>query len=71
MPPTTIRDHLKDSLAGVDFPASRNDLIDAATGQGDPTAVQALRALPDQDYADLDSVFEAVGASGDGFLREE
>lgn len=60
MPATTTRDHLKECLNEVDFPASKDDLLDAATRKGDATAVQALRAIPPVDYANLTEVFGAV-----------
>ncbi|MBY8854429.1 DUF2795 domain-containing protein, partial [Saccharothrix sp. MB29] len=64
----TIRDHLEESLGEADFPSTRNDLIDAAVDRGDPTAVQALRAIPDRDYANLAEVLRAV-ESADGVGR--
>lgn len=61
---TLTRDHLKDCLTDVDFPASKDDLLDAAIRKGDPTAVQALRAIPEADYASLHEVFGAVELGG-------
>lgn len=66
MPEPTIREHLQECLAEIDFPAGRNDLLDAAVAGGDPTAVQALRQIPDADYADLAQVLAAVGAEDPG-----
>ncbi len=57
---TSTRDHLKECLDDVDFPASRDDLLDAAIRKGDTTAVQALRAIPPVDYSNLTEVFGAV-----------
>ncbi|KOX28234.1 hypothetical protein ADK67_12525 [Saccharothrix sp. NRRL B-16348] len=62
---TLTRDHLKDCLTDVDFPASKDDLLDAAIRKGDPTAVQALRAIPETDYSNLADVFGAVEFGGD------
>ncbi|MEU4765155.1 DUF2795 domain-containing protein [Actinosynnema sp. NPDC023794] len=62
---TLTRDHLKDCLTDVHFPASKDDLLDAAIRKGDPTAVQALRAIPTTDYASLHEVFGAVELGGD------
>ncbi|QQQ74306.1 DUF2795 domain-containing protein [Saccharothrix sp. 6-C] len=62
---TLTRDHLKDCLTEVAFPASRDDLLDAAIRKGDATAVQALRAIPETDYASLHEVFLAVESGGD------
>jgi hypothetical protein len=60
MAATTTRDHLRECLADVDFPATKDDLVDAAVRYGDPTAVQAPREIPPADYADLHKVFKAV-----------
>lgn len=57
----TTRDALREALAEVAFPASKNDLVDAAIRKGEATAVQALRELPETDYADRDEVLRAVG----------
>jgi hypothetical protein len=46
---------------GVSRPAS----LDAAIRKGDPTAVQAPRAIPTTDYASLREVFGAVELGGD------
>lgn len=62
---TLTRDHLKECLTDVHFPASKDDLLDAAIRKGDPTAVQALRAIPTTDYASLHEVFGAVEFGGD------
>ncbi|GAA0221064.1 hypothetical protein GCM10010492_18990 [Saccharothrix mutabilis subsp. mutabilis] len=56
----TTRDVLRATLAEVAFPATKNDLLDAAIRKGDPTAVQALREIARAEYADLDEVFRAV-----------
>ncbi|WP_309112201.1 DUF2795 domain-containing protein [Saccharothrix sp.] len=61
----TTRDALREALAEVAFPASKNDLVDAAIRKGDPTAVQALRDIAPTQYADLDEVFRVV-TLGDG-----
>jgi len=51
-----IRKHLKD----VDFPADRHDLVRAAENDHAPgEVVEALRGLPDQEYARLKDVMEA------------
>ncbi|WP_433271187.1 DUF2795 domain-containing protein [Actinosynnema sp. CS-041913] len=60
MAATTTRKLLAECLSEVDFPADKNDLVDAAIRKGDPTAVQALREVPAAEYADLDEVLRAV-----------
>jgi hypothetical protein len=57
---TLTRDHLKECLDEIDYPASKDDLLDAAIRKGDATAVQALRAIPPVDYTNLTEVFGAV-----------
>lgn len=59
------RDHSKDCLADVGSPASQDGLLDAAIRKGDPTAVQALRGIPEVDYSSLEEVFRAVESGGD------
>lgn len=66
---TLTRDHLKECLDEIDFPASRDDLLDAAIRKGDPTAVQALRAIPVADYSNLAEVFGAVKFAEDSKPR--
>ena len=63
MPPVTVREHVRACLDEVSFPATRNDLLDAATRQGDPTAALALREIPRRDYTDVDDVLEVIEAS--------
>ncbi|GGS31206.1 MULTISPECIES: DUF2795 domain-containing protein [Actinokineospora] len=60
MAASTTRDHLRDCLDQIDFPATKDDLLDAAVRRGDSTAVQALRAIPPVDYANLTEVFRAA-----------
>jgi hypothetical protein len=48
-------------LTAVTFPASRDDLVDAAEGADASDAILVvLRDLPDQDYASQDEVNQAV-----------
>ncbi|MBB5801546.1 hypothetical protein F4560_001314 [Saccharothrix ecbatanensis] len=60
MAATLTRDHLKECLNEIDFPATKDDLLDEAIRKGDATAVQALRAIPLADYSNLKEVFGAV-----------
>lgn len=57
----TVREHVEQVLEEVAFPATKDDLVDAAIRKGEATAVQALRELPETDYADRDEVLRAVG----------
>ncbi|HXD27137.1 MAG TPA: DUF2795 domain-containing protein [Arthrobacter sp.] len=51
---------LQKALGGVDYPASVEDLVSAAEGNGaDDSVLDALRALPDQEYDSPVQVTEA------------
>lgn len=55
---------LQKHLGGVDYPASKDDLVKAAEQQGaDDEVLEALRNLPDQEYDAPTAVTKAV--SGD------
>jgi hypothetical protein len=48
-------------LSGVDYPASRDDLVTTAQNDGAPDdVVEALRALPDREYDSPTDVSSAV-----------
>jgi hypothetical protein len=48
-------------LAGVDYPAEKDDLVQAAEkGGADDTVLEALRGLPDQTYDAPTDVSEAI-----------
>ncbi|WP_336660715.1 DUF2795 domain-containing protein [Leucobacter sp. USHLN153] len=51
-------------LGGVDYPASRDDLVETArnNGAGDDV-VSALEALPDREYDSPTAVSEAISGS--------
>jgi len=56
--PIQLQKHLK----GVDYPASKQDLIQHAQQQGaDENAIAALQQIPDQEYQAPTDVSEAVG----------
>ncbi len=56
--PIQLQKHLK----GVDYPASKEELIEHAKKQGaDDNAISALEQLPDQEYDSPTDVSEAVG----------
>ena len=48
-------------LEGVPLPAEKAALLAYAVGRrAEPTVISALRALPDQTYASLDAVTDAL-----------
>jgi hypothetical protein len=56
--PIQLQKHLK----GVDYPASKEELINQAQHQGaDEDALSALRQLPDEEYETPADVSKAVG----------
>ncbi len=58
---TTERDTAKKALSGVDFPASKEQLVDYAENNGvDEGTVRALRAMPRADYDNLAEVISSV-----------
>ena len=51
-------------LSGVDYPASRADLVGTAQGQGAPKeVVEALEGLPDREFDSPVQVTEGIGGS--------
>ncbi|WP_338595379.1 DUF2795 domain-containing protein [Saccharopolyspora sp. SCSIO 74807] len=58
---TTTRETLKASLSGVDFPASKDQLVQFANNNGvDEETVRALRAMPPADYDNVTEVVRSV-----------
>jgi hypothetical protein len=56
--PIDVQKHLK----GVDYPASRDELVETAERNGaSPELVEALRDLPGSEYDGPDDVMEALG----------
>ncbi|MEJ2870907.1 DUF2795 domain-containing protein [Actinomycetospora sp. OC33-EN08] len=53
---------VRKALQGMDFPASRNDVVAYATDRGevDEKTLVALGDLPAGDYASVDEVVDAV-----------
>ena len=48
-------------LSGIDYPAKKADLVDAAEKAGaDDTVLDALRGLPDKDYDAPTDVSESI-----------
>jgi hypothetical protein len=57
---TTVKEVL-DALGDVDFPAGKDDLLDAARAAGASEEVQrALRGIPPEEYANRDEVARSV-----------
>ena len=55
---------LQKYLKGVDYPASKEDLINHAQQQGaDENALSALEQLPDEQYETPTDVSKAIGES--------
>lgn len=60
---------LQNCLKGVDYPASRQDLIDKASENGaSEEVIDALNAIPDNTY---DNPTDVQSAIGDGEGSEE
>lgn len=65
----TTRDELRaeKALQGMEFPASKTELIDYATERSaTPKTLQALHALPDRQFENKDDVVEAVPQEPEG-----
>lgn len=55
---------LQKALGGVDYPASSQDLVDAAEGNGaDDSVLDALRNLPDKEFESPVQVSEAISGT--------
>lgn len=58
---TTDRGTLKASLSGVDFPISKERLVEFAENNGvDEETLRALRSLPTADYTNLTEVERSI-----------
>ncbi|OBK43820.1 DUF2795 domain-containing protein [Mycobacterium sp. 1081908.1] len=58
---TTTRSRLRKCLSDVDFPANKQDLLDAAgRNGGDDETVRALRGIPPETYTNLGQVASSV-----------
>lgn len=65
----TTRDELRaeKALQGMEFPASKTELIDYATERSaTEKTLQALRVLPDRQFENKDDVVEAVPQEPEG-----
>jgi Protein of unknown function (DUF2795) len=64
---STTQSRLQDCLNDVDFPASKQDLLDAAAShRGDDETVGALRGIPPETYNNLDQVLASVSIVDEG-----
>ncbi len=58
---STTRSELRKCLNDVDFPANKQDLLDAADRNGcDDETVRALRAIPPETYTNVGQVAASV-----------
>lgn len=52
------------SLSGIDFPASKDDLVEhAKKNNADDETISALKEMPDEKYTSMADVFKGVGQS--------
>ena len=66
---TTSAREVVDAVKDVRFPASKDELIDAARRSGaSQEVVAALRGIPPEDYANRDEVARSVGVDPDSDL---
>jgi len=62
--PETFLAQLPEALRGVDFPASRDDIVEMAQmNAAEPTLIDRLKDLPERDYDNVSAVLEEIGAS--------
>jgi len=52
---------VEQALRGIDFPASRATLEDAARNNGEDNILSIIRSLPERDYRDAAEVAEGLG----------
>jgi len=62
--PETFLAQLPEALRGVDFPASRDDIVEMAQmNAAEPTLIDRLKDIPERDYDNVSAVLEEIGAS--------
>jgi len=55
---------LQEALSGIEFPASRQDLVDQANDNGaDQSVISALETLPDREYHAVTEVQQAFSGA--------
>jgi hypothetical protein len=58
--PSNIAHHLK----GIDFPASKDDLIQQAKKNGaDSEVLESIKNMPDDEYTDMAGIMQGYGDS--------
>ncbi|WP_236614277.1 DUF2795 domain-containing protein [Stutzerimonas azotifigens] len=58
--PSNIAHHLK----GIDFPASKDDLIQQAKNNGaDSEVLESIKNMPDDEYTDMAGIMQGYGDS--------
>lgn len=65
----TTRDDIRaeKALQGASFPAGKDQVIEYARERGaDPKSLQALKALPDQIFGNMDELVDAVPQEPEG-----
>ncbi len=63
---STTRSELRKCLSDVDFPANKQDLLDAVDRNGcDDETVRALRAIPPETYTNIAQVAASVTIDDD------
>ena len=56
--PANVTHHLK----GIDFPASKRDLLQHAKKNGaDPAVMEVIRGMPDKEYGSMADVMKGFG----------
>ncbi|MFP5347520.1 MAG: DUF2795 domain-containing protein [Actinomycetes bacterium] len=71
MDPVDIRHRVREALNSVDFPASKEQLVDCVQGHADEDVVRAVRGLPLAEYANYDEVLRSVHTPGRSADRPE
>lgn len=68
---STTPSQLRQCLNDVDFPANKQDLLNAAGGNGcDDGTARALRAIPAETYANSTQVTASVTIADDRDIRD-
>lgn len=68
---STDRASVRECLNDVDFPAAKDDLVNAAVRNGCPDTARALRAIPPETYANLAEVLASVTLADDKLSDSE
>lgn len=68
---STSRDELRKCLEDIDFPAGKDDLVNAASKKDCDEAARALRAIPPETYRNLAEVLASVTLDDDELSESE